>query len=176
MKSDAYKTDKVFTELMTFIFHSEGGFADLVGDTGGKTMYGISWNNNADWLKTNLGFTGPNDIKKLTPEQAMWCYYERYWLPSGGPGIPDKDLAYIHFDDAVNCGPGHAKKTLKSLPKNPMNFEGGEGKNVLFFEDCVKLYMARRLRFYAVCKSWHEHLRGWCNRMANVLEDLVRIE
>lgn len=166
-----FKTDETFLKVIPLVLNSEGGYVNHSKDPGGPTMRGIAWNYNADYLKNNFGFKGPEDIKKLTADQARQCYYDKYWLASGGGGITDVDLAYIHFDMAVNCGVGAARNTLGKLSLNPKNYDGKGGKNRSLFLQLFLEYVAHRLSYYTHCRNRDAFLEGWVNRMVNVIRD-----
>lgn len=167
MKS--YKDDPVFCKIIGLVLNSEGGFVDDKDDPGGPTNHGIAWNYNAAWLSKN-GITR-NTMKSLTVDQAKQCYYERFWLASESDGISDEGLAYIHFDAAVNCGPGQAAKFLERLSVNPKYFDGTGDNNEELFMQLVHEYEAQRIKFYrqdVSAKLRKKYLQGWLNRMAYV--------
>lgn len=170
-----YTKDETFLRLMDFVLDSEGGYVNDPHDAGGPTKYGIAWNYNADYLRKNFGLT-QHTMRSLTPEQAKAVYYDRYWLPSGGPGISDLDLAYIHFDAAVNCGVGQAKLFLKRLSQNPKYFDGSGGKNRTLFMSLFLEYTAQRLRFYTKAKKRDRYLAGWINRMSDIINNSLDLD
>ena len=139
-------------------------------------MRGIAWNYNADWLKKNTNIQTPAMMRQLTKDQALWCYYDRYWVPSGGRGITDVDLAYIHLDAAVNCGVGQALKFLRRLSKNPKNYDFSFGKNRTLAMTLFLEYTAQRLSFYTHIRNRDRFLEGWINRMADVIKNSLDLE
>lgn len=171
-----YSEDQTYLKVVPLVLNAEAGYVNHPRDPGGPTMRGVAWNYNADYLKATFGFKGPEDIKKLTKEQALRLYYEKYWLPSGAAGITDADLAYIHFDMAVNCGVGAARQTLSKLSLNPKNYDGTGGKNRTVFLQLFLEYLAHRLSFYTHCKNRDAFLEGWVNRMVNVIRDAKDLE
>ncbi len=166
-----FKDDATFMKVVPLVLNAEAGYVNHPKDPGGPTNRGIAWNYNADYLKNAFGFKGPADIKKITVDQARQCYYEKYWRMSGGPGITDVDLAYIHFDMAVNCGVGAAASTLKKLSMNPKNYDGTGGKNRSVFLQLFLEYVAHRLSYYTHCRNRDSFLEGWVNRIVNVIKD-----
>lgn len=171
-----YITDHTYLKVIPLVLNSEAGYANLKGDPGGPTMRGIAWNYNAAWLKANTNIQTPEDMPKLTKEQALWCYYERYWLPSGAKGLTDVDLAYEHLDAAVNCGVGQAQKFLSRLSINPKAFDFTDGKNRTLAMKLFLEYTIQRLSFYTHCKGRDRFLEGWVNRMVDVLKNSIGLE
>lgn len=166
-----YTDDPTFLKVLPLVFDSEGGYVNDPDDPGGPTNHGVAWNYNADYLKSVFGFKSSADMKKLTKEQALRLYYEKYWLPSGSHGITDVDLAYIHFDMAVNCGVGAASNALRKLSVNPKNYDGTGGKNRTLFLSLFLEYTALRLSYYTHCKKRDKYLEGWINRMVDVIRN-----
>jgi lysozyme family protein len=166
--------DAAFMAVIDFVLDSEGGYADDPNDEGGPTMRGIAWNFNAGWLIAN-GYTLAT-LKSLTKYDAMRCYYERYWLESGAHGLTDPDLAYLHLDSAVQHGAGKARSWLNSLPKNPKHFDFSDGKNKALAIILWQKYLAKRMRYYAVLRTWPHHGRGWMNRCADVLDNAAELD
>lgn len=164
-----FQDDATFLKVVPLVLDSEAGYSNHPEDPGGPTMRGIAWNYNADYLKNTFGFKTSADIKKLTADQARQVYYDRYWLPSGGRGLTDVDLAYIHFDMAVNCGVGAAAKTLRKLSINPKNYDGSGGKNRSVFLQLFLEYTAQRLSYYTHCRNRDAFLEGWVNRVVQVI-------
>jgi lysozyme family protein len=170
----SYKNDAAFLGVIDFVLNSEGGYVNHPEDPGGPTMRGIAWNYNAGWLKEN-GYPTPESIKNLTKDDAIRCYYERYWLASGAQGLTDPDMSYLHLDSAVQHGASKAKEFLRSLPKNPRSFDFSGGKNKDLGEALFQLYLAERLEYYAVIKKFPNFGRGWMNRAAAVLRNAAKI-
>jgi lysozyme family protein len=166
-----FADDATFLKVIPLVLNSEAGYVNHPSDPGGPTMRGIAWNYNADYLKRAFGFKTSADIKRLTADQAKQVYYDKYWRPSGGEGITDVDLAYIHFDMAVNCGVGAARNTLSKLSLNPKNYDGSGGKNRSLFLQLFLEYTAHRLSYYTHCRNRDAFLEGWVNRMVDVIKN-----
>lgn len=166
-----FEKDETFLKIVPLVLDSEAGYANHPKDPGGPTMRGIAWNYNADYLKLHFGFKVSSDIKKITADQARQCYYDRYWLESGGNGITDVDLAYLHFDTAVNCGVGTARKILGRLSHNPKHFDGRGGKNRTIFLQLFLEYIAHRLSYYTHCRNRDAFLEGWVNRIVETIKN-----
>lgn len=167
----AHTVDPTFGAVIGFVLNSEGGYVDNPKDPGGPTMRGVAWNYNAGWLKAN-GYTR-STLRNLTKEDAIRCYYERYWLPSDAEGITSEDLAYVHLDSAINHGCGKAAEFLKKLPTNPKMFDFRGGKNKELEFKLFGNYLAMRMKYFAQIRHFDEFGRGWMNRCADVLLNAV---
>ena len=80
--------------------------------------------------------------------------YEEYWKASGADKIKDKDLAYMHFDSAINHGVGGARELLK---QSGGTFDG--------------YYGARENKYRNIVKNdptQEENLNGWMNRIKRI--------
>ena len=61
--------------------------------------------------------------------------YDEYWKASGADKIKDKDLAYMHFDSAINHGVGGARELLK---QSGGTFDGYYGARENKYRNIVK--------------------------------------
>lgn len=161
-----WKGDAIYSDLVAKVISSEGGYVNDPDDKGGATKYGIAFNYNQGAL-AKIGITKPEQVKDLSIDQAREIYYWKYWLAAGCDRIPDKKLAYTHFDTAVNCGIGAAARMMMSLSHNPKDFEAG-GKNVAVWKELFSQYQVRRLRYYTQCSGWAKYGEGWTNRLNRV--------
>lgn len=87
------------------------GYANIPGDTGGETQWGIS---SQEWSR--LGFKYPAfsvKVTDLTLEQAKQVYYEQYYLPAQCDKLPSAS-ALVLLDAAVNEGVPAAVRILQS--------------------------------------------------------------
>lgn len=173
-----YQNDKRYLELVGLVVKIEGGYVNDPNDSGGPTKWGVAWNYNADALKKLFGFKSSADMKNLTKEQATELYYQKYYIASESHKISDIDLAYIHFDCAVNQGLGTAEKIIKALSPSPFHYDGSGGKNRLLFLQLFLDYVTMRLKQYTKTKKVlrTEYLSGWVNRVAKVMEDSKELD
>lgn len=162
-----FENDKIFCELVGLVLRSEGGYVNDPDDAGGPTKCGIALNYNAGICKEFAIFTAEDMKNKMTPLIAKQIYFRKYWKACGAHLIPDKKLAYTHFDMAVNAGVGTAARLLFKLSKNPAHFEAG-GKNKAMWRDLFNEYQKLRLAYYKTCKTWWKHGKGWTNRNNHV--------
>lgn len=173
--SKHYSEDPAFCAAIKLVLTSEGGYADLEGDPGGPTMFGIAWNFCHEALK-RFGITR-DTVRKLTLEQARQIYYEEYWIASCADGLTDEGLAFIHLDCAVNCGVGTASRIMRSLSVNPKHFDGRGDNNEILFLRLVHEYEILRLDYYTDCRRElkKRFLEGWVNRMEFVGTQAMRL-
>lgn len=168
-----YTEDKLFCELVAHVVNLEGGYVNDPDDSGGPTKYGISWNNNVAALKA-LGIMSPYMVRDLTQDEAKQIYYWKYWLASGAHTIPEKRLAYTHFDAAVNQGVGAAASFLSRLSRQPKYFAAGGANQALWWQLFVE-YNNLRHNAYSHSRSRKKHLEGWVNRMVGVVNFALKM-
>ena len=164
-------SDPTFQTAVSFVLKSEGGYSNDPKDPGGATARGITWKYNKNWL-TAHGYT-LETFRNLTRDDAIACYYDNYWIPSGSDGLTDADLAYIHLDAAVQHSVTKAKRFLNNLPLNPKNYDFTDGKNkqIAFF--LFGKYLVQRLRYYPTLSNFSDAGGGWMNRMADVFDNAL---
>lgn len=107
--------DKRFPIFLKEILKHEGGKVDHPSDPGGKTNKGITQGTYNAYLKSKKQKS--KDVFTITDNEVSAIYYERYYIASGADKIKADNLAFIHFDTAVNFGVGRAKEFL-SKSKN----------------------------------------------------------
>lgn len=116
------------TEAIALQIRLEGGYADVVGDPGGRTKYGIT-----QATLTALGssidnggllFQLPQDVADLTPEQATAIYRRIDWDAIRGDDLPPA-LAALVLNSAVNQGEPTAVALLQECVKVPVDFRMG---------------------------------------------------
>jgi lysozyme family protein len=116
-------TDKRFQKAVKVVLAHEGGYADVVGDRGGETNFGIS----------KKSYPHLN-IKDLTAEQAIAIYYRDYWRLYGYGRLQKTSVATKVFDLAVNIGAQNAhvilQRALKRLGKR-LKIDGILGRHTI---------------------------------------------
>lgn len=85
------------------------GLADIPGDTGGVTNYGITQATYQEWKGNEYA-----DVREITPHEVEAIYWERYWKAAHCDELPFV-LALAHFDCAVNQGVAAAIKMLQRV-------------------------------------------------------------
>lgn len=144
--------DEQFNELMKHVYKTEGGFVDNPKDRGGRTNKGVT-QRTFDAYNKKHGLP-LKDVKDISYDESDKIYYEEYWKASGADKIKDKNLAYMHFDSAINHGVGRAKKFLEQ--------SGG---------DFDKYYQARKTFYDDIVrgdKTQAEFYQGWMNRINRI--------
>lgn len=99
-----------FDKVLPLVLKNEGvvesnptGYADIPGDTGGVTKWGIStkaWN----WIREDDLFFErfPEKVTDLTQDRAKTIYQRKYWFPWFEE--LDATTAFLLFDCQVNQG------------------------------------------------------------------------
>ncbi len=114
--------DTNFRKIASIILKHEGGYIDDPDDKGGKTNKGIAW---ATWLayaKSDLNLEPTvENLKKITDEQAITIYKNRYWEPKGFCIIENLKIALMFYDWTITSG--GARKEFAKLLENDYNQE-----------------------------------------------------
>lgn len=146
-------TDPRFQAALAGVFKEEGGYANVKGDAGGETNFGIAdMRDGVPDGMTDIDGDGKPDtrLKDLTKEQAADIYWREYWLECACNLYPPP-LDWIVFDSAVQHSPALA-----------VEFRRQAGND-------AKRYLAIRRQFYLDLikrKPVNEKFRrGWMNRL-----------
>ncbi|SRR6266576_3755227 len=109
-----------FDDLLSIVLGNEGvglahnpsGLANIPGDPGGATNWGISqraW----EQLYHKLPYAGfPSSVRDLIKDQAKVVYQNEYYILVHGDMLP-VGVALVLFDSAVNQGVGTAIRILQ---------------------------------------------------------------
>ena len=175
----------------------EGGHSNALADRGGETNYGISLRfavaegvvdaNHDGFKDLDLDFDGDidgQDIRALTPDEALNLYYTCIWRRLDLDNLP-KPLDGAVFDQALNCGAVAAVKMLQRalnrmpLTCAPLAIDGGLGRITqaaigmcIRLPDGVALLLDKyrqeaELHYNAIVRAdptQVEWLKGWVNR------------
>ena len=135
-----------------------------VVDTGGNTKYGIAQNGNP----------GVN-IQALTLAQAEAIYQNKYWNATGCNQLPNP-LCVVHFNCAVNTGPGRAAGFLEKVT-NTSSQSAAIAAASRMTPDQAKAAAAQYINiqqnFYNDLANGNpsrnaKYLKGWTARMASL--------
>ena len=147
---------------------SEGGYAELKGDSGGKTNLGVT---QAVWENWVGHVSGEKEMRSLTPEMVEPLYKKKYWDAVRADELP-AGLDYLMFDFAVNAGAGRAIKTLQSsVGATP---DGGFGSmtmaavQALNPQELIEKFSQAKEDFYRSLSTFPTFGKGWLNRVAEV--------
>ena len=108
----------IFELCLAFTGQEEGGYANLPGDKGGGTNYGISdardgkLDGRVSGIPTGNGGTISVPVRQLTKEQARAIYRRDYFDPIKGDQLHPA-VAVAVYDFAVNSGTVTAIKALQ---------------------------------------------------------------
>lgn len=142
------------------------GYVNIPQDRGGLTKYGVAKNANPTV-----------DVQNLTLDGAMQIYFDRYWLTSKSDKIP-YPVQIMHYDAAVNHGPGRAAKMLQeAVGAVPDGAIGPVTMAKVAATDRAVLLKAlndiRVARFKSIVQrdaSQQMFLKGWLRRASEVYE------
>jgi lysozyme family protein len=170
-----------FDSAIQVILKHEGGLVDDPKDPGGITNYGISFR----FLKDHAididqdGDVDADDIRKLTPEQAMDVYKKYFWTPEHCAAITDDTAATKLFDMCVNMGLPRAARIAQAAAValgKTIDVDGQLGpKSLEALNDCkgdelVKKMCEGQAQAYhdivAARPASQKFLAGWLRRAA----------
>lgn len=147
-----------FERAFEYVLAAEGGFANLKGDPGGRTMYGITERDHPD-----LWAAGPPTLA-----QARERYWRDYWVASGCSSLP-WPLSALVFDAAVNQGVGAAIRMLQKLVRVPQDGVFGratmEAVKAMDPADALPRYLAIRALRYTGTRNFDRFGEGWLWRL-----------
>lgn len=101
-------------QAIDLMIRLEGGYANVKGDPGGPTKYGITQATLTEFRSTGHPdfATWPTDVKDLTPAQAAFIYDAVDWDAIHGDELP-ATLAPLVLNCAVNMGEPQAVRLLQ---------------------------------------------------------------
>ncbi len=150
-----------FDKALAFVLKHEGGYVNDPRDPGGETNFGI--------CKASYPSV---DIKALTRDAAAAIYRRDYWDRAGCGNLPP-GVAVLHFDTAVNQGPGAAAKFLQLAAG--VEADGKIGPKTLAAvqraksADLLTEYTARRADHYGRLPHFPTYGLGWMRRLSACL-------
>lgn len=153
-----------------YVIQSEGGYADLDGDTGGPTNHGCT---QAVWEEYVGHPVTVEDMKNLTVEDVKPLYKKRYWDAIHGDALPS-GLDYAMFDASINSGIGNSSRWIQEIVGVPV--DGAIGNNTVSAISqinpvtLINEFSDKRLVFLQRLKLWPKYGDGWGKRV-----ELVRI-
>lgn len=162
-----------YPKALAFVLAAEGGYVDDPADRGGCTNCGITQRTFSAWLASND--LVETHVREITGDEVADIYRSHYWDAAHCDDLPDA-LAFVHFDAAVQHGPGQAAKFLQAAVG--VVADGAIGPATLAAASradvatSVRRYIDRRHAFYdalvARDRTQGRFLKGWLNRLTNV--------
>lgn len=143
-----------FDKALAFVFRDEGGLANLKGDPGGLTKYGIS-----QAAYPHL------DIKNLTLAQATEIYRRDYWDHCHCDDLP-AGLDIFVLEAAVNQGAGAAVSLLQAAAGVEQDGVIGPATiRACQSVDTLDNFGAARAARYFTTYNYAKFGTGWLRRM-----------
>lgn len=157
-KADTTGPQRVtFNDAMRFVEDAEGGFANVAGDRGGKTLYGITEKfypkQHAEAMRL-LETKGPRAARRYARNFYKNEFYNRVVTPDMSAA-----QAKVVFDTAVNSGHKTAKRLFKE--------SGGDVNRFLQLREEYVQDIVRN------DPSQEKFLQGWMNRINNLRDDVA---
>lgn len=158
-----------YAQALKFVLLWEGGFVDDPDDHGGRTNKGITQKVYNAYL-VKLGRAG-NDVKNISDAEVADIYRNNYWLVAKCDKLTS-ELAFCHFDCAVNMGTNRAAKLLQRA--TGCAEDGAIGSTTLAAcaamdeKKAVTAYCNARDALYHVFATrpgQKKFLKGWMNRL-----------
>ena len=111
-----------FEAAHSFVIKEEGGYQELISDTGNYVdgiMIGTNYGISAPTLKSYLGRTPTKDeMKNLSFDDAVLIYIQNYWSKINGDEIKNDSVGLLIYDGAVNQGVGAMRTVVSNAMKN----------------------------------------------------------
>lgn len=113
------------------------------------------------------------DIQNLTLSMAKLIYKRDFWSRVDGNALHTA-LSYQLFDAAINHGVGNAIRILQRAADVADDGLMGPATHKAIkqvgTDDMLKLFCAKRIRFFTKLSTFSEFGAGWMNRVAQNLE------
>lgn len=154
---------------MAFVARSEGGLAEIKGDAGGFTGYGVS----LAFLKAHGididgdGDTDRNDILMITPQKAEELFDKYFWTPLRCGDMPPA-IAVVLYDAGINQGTGYAARALQRAAGVTVDGVIGDGTLAGVHKNPAKVLLnlcVDRMFRYMTRPLWNTCKLGWTRRL-----------
>lgn len=159
-----------FEQSLPFVLRWEGGYVNHPADPGGATNKGVTQKVYDGWRLRN-GLPA-QDVRDLSEPELQRIYEEGYWRPPRCDALP-RMLDLVHFDTAVNMGPGRAVRFLQRAVGTGVDGDFGAGTlkavEAADLGDALIAYCDTRQRYYESLVEAKPALavfrKGWMNRL-----------
>lgn len=159
-----------FEASLPFVLRWEGGFVDHPNDPGGRTNKGVTQRVYDAWRKRQ-GLP-VREVKRLDDTELHRIYESGYWIPPHCDRLA-RQLDLVHFDTAVNMGPGRAVRFLQKAAGCGVDGDFGSQTEKAVQAcrpgDLIASYCATREAYYRELvrrnASLGVFLKGWLNRL-----------
>ena len=154
-----------FKECLDLVLKSEGGWVNNPNDPGGETNLGVTKRVWEEYVGHPV-----ESLKKLTKEDVVPLYEQKYWRPCYGEVLP-RGLDYLVFSMGVNAGTGRSVKLLQqSIGCVPDGAIGPTTRSLISASNCANLinkFSETRREYYRSLKNFPIFGKGWLNRVDN---------
>lgn len=154
--------NKIFP--VTMAWEGGGRLHNVPGDTGGWTIWGISWNN---WKHI---FTNFSDFKDTLRDEAAIISFVEFYLKGKVSKVP-YDCKLFYFDILYNMGPDRGIKIMQKCLGVTQDGIIGPKTEALMMKLKERDLKVHRDAFYinlAKSSSYKKFLKGWLNRSNGV--------
>ena len=169
--------ETLFERALAHVLKMEGGMTDDPHDPGGPTNKGITLGVFAAWRKVKLSRANRarmiRDLKRIDDATVREIYRRRYWDVARCAELP-APLALMHFDAAVNHGPGAAMRILQEAVGTRVDGKIGPNTRAAIartpLAEALAAYAAIRERRYRALPHFPRFGRGWLRRVNATLK------
>lgn len=159
-----------FEVALPFVLRWEGGFVDHPNDPGGRTNRGVTQRVYDDWRRRQALMR--RDVKLIEDDEVNQIYEAGYWFPPRCDLLA-RQLDLVHFDTAVNMGPGRAVRFLQRAVGAGVDGDFGPATRRAVSEcdlaATIVKYCDVREAYYRELASRRPELgvflKGWLNRL-----------
>lgn len=167
----------IFERALDHVLAMEGGWSKDPADPGGATNHGITLavyaRHKGILLTKSTMATLEAELRAVSPDTVRVIYRDRYWLPARCDLLP-AGPALMHFDAAVNHGPGRATRMLQEAAG--ARIDGAIGPETLAAVHAadpmqlVSRYAELRRAAYRRLPIFARFGRGWLRRVDATLK------
>lgn len=175
--------EQLFQDALAVILQLEGGWSDHPDDPGGATNYGITSATYQLAIEKGLIAKQHASLKdglfNITKDETTTIYRALFWQKSHCSKLP-AGLALMHFDAAVNHGPGRAIRFLQeAVEANPDGEWGPETQSKSLDTPrhiALDRYADIRQAYYHSRPHFKVFGKGWLNRLAFIVKSAAKLD